>query len=401
MNEKEYIESIPMWAKKKATLFEVKKNIELLDIKLPKIVHVAGTNGKGSVCAYLSNILTANKKNVGTFISPHLIEINERILFNMLPIADAELENISKYVREKLNGVSAPPTYFEYLFYIAMVYFSGLPIDFVILETGMGGRLDVTNVFDKTLSIITSIGMDHMMYLGNTVKEIAFEKAGIIKKDSTVIFDDGDKEANEVINEVAKKENAKLIALSSIDYESFDFTYVNYKKKAAALAILAAKELLKKPDIDTEIIKSTVWHGRMEEIEKDIIIDGAHNEPAIVEFVNNVLTVSKKRNKKIKLLISIVKDKEAERMLDIITSSLDVKKYYLSSLHSYRSNDIKKLYNSLNILLEKNKRLSDIACYNNTRQALSDAEFEKRDDEILFCVGSLYLMGEILTDDRF
>ena len=401
MNEKEYIESIPMWAKKKATLFEVKKNIKLLDIKLPKIVHVAGTNGKGSVCAYLSNILTANKKNVGTFISPHLIEINERILFNMLPIADAELENISKYVREKLNGVLTPPTYFEYLFYIAMVYFSGLPIDFVILETGMGGRLDVTNVFDKTLSFITSIGMDHMMYLGNTVKEIAFEKAGIIKKDSTVIFDDGDKEANEVINEVAKKENAKLIALSSIDYESFDFTYVNYKKKAAALAILAAKELLKKPDIDTEIIKSTVWHGRMEEIEKDIIIDGAHNEPAIVEFVNNVLTVSKKRNKKIKLLISIVKDKEAERMLDIITSSLDVKKYYLSSLHSYRSNDIKKLYNSLNILLEKNKRLSDIACYNNTRQALSDAEFEKRDDEILFCVGSLYLMGEILTDDRF
>ena len=295
MNEKEYIESIPMWAKKKATLFEVKKNIKLLDIKLPKIVHVAGTNGKGSVCAYLSNILTANKKNVGTFISPHLIEINERILFNMLPIADAEVENISKYVREKLNGVSTPPTYFEYLFYIAMVYFSGLPIDFVILETGMGGRLDVTNVFDKTLSIITSIGMDHMMYLGNTVKEIAFEKAGIIKKDSTVIFDDGDKEANEVINEVAKKVNAKLIALSSIDYESFDFTYVNYKKKAAALAILAAKELLKKPDIDTEIIKSTVWHGRMEEIEKDIIIDGAHNEPAIVEFVNNVLTVSKKK----------------------------------------------------------------------------------------------------------
>ena len=401
MNEKEYIESIPMWAKKKATLFEVKKNIKLLDIKLPKIVHVAGTNGKGSVCAYLSNILTADKKNVGTFISPHLIEINERILFNMLPIADAELENISKYVRKKLNGVLTPPTYFEYLFYIAMVYFSGLPMDFVILETGMGGRLDVTNVFDKTLSIITSIGMDHMMYLGNTVKEIAFEKAGIIKKDSTVIFDDGDKEANEVINEVAKKENAKLIALSSIDYESFDFTYVNYKKKAATLAILAAKELLKKPDIDTEIIKSTVWHGRMEEIEKDIIIDGAHNEPAIVEFVNNVLTVSKKRNKKIKLLISIVKDKEAERMLDIITSSLDVKKYYLSSLHSYRSNDIKKLYNSLNILLEKNKRLSDIACYNNTRQALSDAEFEKRDDEILFCVGSLYLMGEILTDDRF
>ena len=170
MNEKEYIESIPMWAKKKNSLLEVKKNIETLGVKLPKIVHVAGTNGKGSVCAYLGNILIDAGMKVGTFISPHLVEVNERILLDMKPISDDELEDISKYVREKLEGVSTPPTYFEYLFYIAAVRFSRSNLDIVILETGMGGRLDVTNIFDETLGIITSIGMDHMMYLGNTVK---------------------------------------------------------------------------------------------------------------------------------------------------------------------------------------------------------------------------------------
>ena len=401
MNEKEYIESIPMWAKKKNSLSKVKENIETLEVKLPKIVHVAGTNGKGSVCAYLSNILIDAGIKVGTFISPHLIEVNERILLDMKPISDKELEDISKYVREKLEGALTSPTYFEYLFYIAAVCFSRSNLDIVILETGMGGRLDVTNIFDETLGIITSIGMDHMMYLGNTVKEIAFEKAGIIKNNSVIIFDDGDEESNEVIKESAKIRNAGLIALSSIDYESFDFTYVNYKKKAAALAILAARVILNKSDIDIKSIKSTVWHGRMEEIGRDIIIDGAHNVPAIKEFVDNALIVSKNRNKEIKLLISIVKDKEIEEMFDIITAGLDVKKYYLTSIDSYRSNDIKKLYNSLNILLEKNKKVAEIACYNNVEEALSEAEFEKRDDEILFCVGSLYLIGEILKDDRF
>ena len=165
-----------MWAKKKNSLSEVRKNIEILGIKLPKVIHVAGTNGKGSVCAYLSNILIENRMKVGTFISPHLIEVNERILLDMIPISDRELESISKYVREKLCDSDTAPTYFEYIFYIAMVYFSESSLDYVILETGMGGRLDVTNVFEDTLSIITSIGMDHMQFLGGSIKEIAFEK---------------------------------------------------------------------------------------------------------------------------------------------------------------------------------------------------------------------------------
>ena len=389
-----------MWAKKKNSLSEVRKNIEILGIKLPKVIHVAGTNGKGSVCAYLSNILIENRMKVGTFISPHLIEVNERILLNMIPISDRELESISKYVREKLGNSDTAPTYFEYIFYIAMVYFSESSLDYVILETGMGGRLDVTNVFEDTLSIITSIGMDHMQFLGGSIKEIAFEKAGIIKHNSTVIFDDSNEESNEVIIENAKAKEAKIIPLSDFDYESLKFTFVKYKKKAAALAILGAGQLLNSIKNIDEAIAKTVWHGRMEEIEKDIIIDGAHNEPAIIEFTDNAANISKEGNKKIKLLISVVKDKEVEKIFDIITSKLEVEKYYLTAMNSYRSNSIKELYNSLNILLEKNKRQSKISCYNNSIEAFYEAKKEKADDEILFCVGSLYLMGELLEGNR-
>ena len=402
MNEKEYIENIPMWTKEKNSLSEVRKNVEALNIKLPKLIHVAGTNGKGSVCAYLSNILIANKMRVGTFVSPHLIEVNERILLDMIPVSDEDLECISRYVREKLSisGNMTSPTYFEYIFYIAIVYFSRSNVDYVILETGMGGRLDVTNIFDDSISIITSIGMDHMQYLGNTIRDIAFEKSGIIKHNSTVIFDDSNEDANDVIIDMAKEKNAKLIKLSGFDYESLDFTFVKYKKKAAALAILGARQLLKSiGDID-KAIRNTIWHGRMEEIEKDIIIDGAHNEPAMLEFMENVLNIARIRNKKIKILISLVKDKEMEKIFNILVSGMDVKKYYLTSINSYRTNIIRDLYNSLNILLEKNKRQAEIGCYNNSKEAFYKAKEEKNDDEILFCTGSLYLIGEILEGNR-
>jgi hypothetical protein len=242
--------------------------------------------------------------------------------------------------------------------------------------------------------------MDHMQFLGNSIKEIAYEKAGIIKYNSTVIFDDSNEEANEIIREFAKAKEAKIIPLSDFDYESLKFTYVKYKKKAAALAILGAGQLLNTIDNIDEAVTKTVWHGRMEEIEKDIIIDGAHNEPAIIEFTDNVMKLAKVNNKKIKLLISVVKDKEVERIFDIITSKLEVKKYYLTAMNSYRSNSTDELYNSLNILLEKNKRQSKISCYNSSIEAFNEAKKEKADDEILFCVGSLYLMGEILEGNR-
>lgn len=402
MNEMDYIENIPMWAKVKNSLAEVKKNIEVFNIKLPKVIHVAGTNGKGSVCAYLSNILMANKKNTAAFISPHLTKVNERILFNMCPISDEELSSISEYVRDTLEvcSVNIKPTYFEYLFYIAMVYFSRLKPDYVILETGMGGRLDVTNIFDNTsVSIITSIGMDHMQYLGDDIKRIAFEKIGIIKPNSIVIYDDGNREINSIICERANLLKTRSISLSNINYKTFGFLNAEYKKKAAGLSVLAAKVLLSDVNNIEKALKNTVWHGRMEEIRKDVFLDGAHNEPAVVEFVNNVSTIAKTRNKKIKLLISIVKDKEYDNIFDKITKNLTVEKYYITSLHSDRTVSVTALKNSLIYNLNKNGRVAKIDCFDDAKTAFSQAEFKKKDSEILFCVGSLYLIGEILEDN--
>lgn len=394
MNEKEYVENIPMWAKKKTSLKHIKERIELFNLKLPKIIHVAGTNGKGSVCAYLSNILMANKKRVATFISPHLKEVNERILLNMQPISDNDFEHTSCYIRETLKGRA--PTYFEYLFYIAIVYFSRNNPDYIILETGLGGRLDVTNVFDNTLSIITSIGMDHMKYLGDNIKDIAYEKVGIIKENSIVIFDDSNKEAMRMILETAKRKNSKAIALSSFNYQDLDFTEVEYKKKAAALAILAAKGLGEEVENINQVLKNTVWHGRMEEIKKNIFFDGAHNEPAILEFVKNALQITKSGS--IKLLLSIVKDKEYDKIFYILTKNLEVEKYYLTTLKSYRSSNIDDLKSSLIKNLDKNSKKSEIVCFNSAKDAFIMAENEKKEDEVLFCVGSLYLIGELLYD---
>ena len=167
--------------------------------------------------------------------------------------------------------------------------------------------------------------------------------------------------------------------------------------------MLAARQLPENVKNMEAAVKKTVWHGRMEEIEKDIIIDGAHNGPAVLEFVDNVSDIIKSGDKKIKLLISVVKDKDVEKIFDIITLRLDVEKYYITSLNSDRTNSTDELYNSLNILLEKNKRQARINCYNNSKDAFYEAKKEKKDNEILFCVGSLYLMGEILEGiyDRF
>lgn len=394
MNEKEYVENIPMWGKKKTSLKHIKERIELFNLKLPKIIHVAGTNGKGSVCAYLSNILMANKKRVATFISPHLKEVNERILLNMQPISDKDFAHISYYVRETLK--SKVPTYFEYLFYIAMVYFSRSDPDYIILETGLGGRLDVTNVFDNTLSIITSIGMDHMEYLGNNIKDIAYEKAGIIKENSLVIFDDSNREAGKVILKMSNDRNSKAVLLSSFNYQDLDFTEVEYKKKAAALAILAAKSFGEKVENINTVLKNTVWHGRMEEVKKNIFLDGAHNEPAALEFVKNVLQITRSGNMKIKLLVSIVKDKEYDKIFYILTKNLEVEKYYLTTLKSDRSSNIDDLKSSLIKNLIKNSRKSEMVCFNSAKDAFIIAENEKKENEVLFCVGSLYLIGEII-----
>ena len=200
-----YIEEIPKFTKKH-TLEHTKTFLKRLGNPAAdrKIVHVAGTNGKGSVCAYLQAILMAEGKRTGFFTSPHLVSVNERIRMDNVQIDNKTFlevfRKVLKTVRRMEEDGIEHPSYFEFLFGMGMTAFAETDVEYIILETGLGGRLDATNAVEKpALSIITSISLDHTAILGDTIRKIAVEKAGIIKPKVPVFFDGSNKEAAEVI----------------------------------------------------------------------------------------------------------------------------------------------------------------------------------------------------------
>ena len=197
--------NIPLWTKKKNTLEEVRDFLaELGDPEKDlKLIHVAGTNGKGSVCADLTSVLMEAGYRVGTFVSPHLVDVKERFLLDGKPAAEEDFERSFRQVLSVVKKMAergyCHPTFFEFVFLMAMVLYGEVRPDYVILETGLGGRLDTTNVIRRPLAcIITSISLEHTQYLGDTTVQIAAEKAGIIKPGVPVIYDDNRQEASEV-----------------------------------------------------------------------------------------------------------------------------------------------------------------------------------------------------------
>ncbi|MBQ7534854.1 MAG: hypothetical protein IJT43_04460 [Stomatobaculum sp.] len=257
MGAEEYIESLPMWATKKNTVQQVRAFLELLlqENKQPSafssedktdlvrqipIVHVAGTNGKGSVCAYLTQAFLDSGLHTGTFISPHLVDVKERILLDNVPVDRARFEAACSRVKKlaETENIAAWPTYFEYLYYMAMCVFFDAKVDVIVLETGLGGRLDATNSCSPVLTVITSISLDHMQYLGDTTEKIAAEKAGIIKPGVPVVYDPNDEAASRVIRAMADK-------LGSASYAAYSVcaAYASCAECLAALQSASAKTM--------------------------------------------------------------------------------------------------------------------------------------------------------------
>ena len=203
---RDYLLGIPLWTKKKNTLDEVRHFLKELgnpDEQL-NIIHVAGTNGKGSVCADLTAMLMEAGYHVGTFVSPHLTDVTERFLVDGVPVEEAGFSESFARVKAVTDRLTAEgyahPTFFEFVFLMAMDLYGRRKPDFVVLETGLGGRLDTTNVIRHPLAcVITSISLDHTQYLGDTVELIAAEKAGIIKPGIPVVYDNNDRAAGAVI----------------------------------------------------------------------------------------------------------------------------------------------------------------------------------------------------------
>lgn len=318
-----------------------------------KVIHVAGTNGKGSTVNFIKDVLKEDYR-VGSFVSPHLITYCDRIKIGDEEISQKDFAEIGEFIIAKEPEIIkdyGELNLFEFLTIMAIIYFDREKVDLAVLEVGMGGRADSTNIFtsrEKLISIITSISMDHMEYLGNTIEEIADAKAGIITEKGLALTTNKDPKILGVINREAREKSAEIYYTKDLeseilksdlkgidfkvklgDWEEFSLTQIgNYQVENALGAIYALYLLNKKGilKISTEKIreriKTSTWKGRMEIVSKDplIILDGAHNFDGIKKLVESIENF---KFKKLYLIMSILSDKEHKKMLEEISSYTD------------------------------------------------------------------------------
>lgn len=319
-----------------------------------KVIHIAGTNGKGSTVSFIKDILKEDYK-VGSFVSPHLITYCDRIKIGDTEISQEDFAELGDFIIEKEKDIVeeyGDLNLFEFLTIMAIIYFEKEGVDLAILEVGMGGRADSTNIFtsrEKLISIITSISMDHMEYLGDTIEEIADAKAGIIQEDGLVVTTNKDLKILGVIEKEAKEKSAELFYtkdleseilssdLKGIDFklkldgeeEDFQLTQIGDYQVENAIGAIYALYLLNKRGIlkisldnIKDRIKTSTWKGRMEIVSRDplIILDGAHNFDGIKRLVESLDNF---KFKKLHLIMSILADKEHKKMLEEISSYTD------------------------------------------------------------------------------
>ena len=424
----EFIYGIPKFSSKNS-LEDTRHFLEFLNHpgeKL-KIIHIAGTNGKGSVCAFLSSVLQEAKYRVGLFTSPHLEDIRERFQIQRQLIEEEDFLRIYEYLREQIRlyqtggKPSYHPSFFEFLFLMALFYFDQQEVDFVILETGLGGRLDATNVMEHPILCgITKMGLDHTEYLGETLGEIAAEKAGIIKKQVPICYWRLSDEIATVIEHKAEISNSPVFPVSEEDFrihqvakKSIDFSmdsryygYIRltistgalYQVENAALAVRLVEVLNSIDSIEHKITKEELsmgllhmhWHGRMEEILPDVFLDGAHNEDGIYAFLETVK--ARAHLKPSRLLFSVVMEKDYTHMIQAICDSHLFCEIIVTKLESSRGlslDAMKPIFRS-----NLNEKITYIG---NTEEAFCYAWKQKQEGETLYVAGSLYLVGHIMT----
>ncbi len=364
------------------------------------VIHVAGTNGKGSVCADLTSVLKEAGYQVGTFLSPHLENVRERILINGEMAEEAvfqeSFQQVLQVSRKMMGQGYCHPSFFEFLFLMAMVIFSWKKVDFAVLETGLGGRLDTTNVILRPKAcVITSISLDHTKYLGETIREIAAEKAGIIKPGVPVIYDDGVEEASEVICRRAGELGAPVYPVREGEGRAgaWGCFQAPYQVRNAALAEKVL-EVLSIPGITEEVCKrgfeKAYWPGRMEEAAPELWLDGAHNPGGIRAFAQAVGEQQKKEKRQIHLLFAAVADKAYEEMICLLCELLPVKRVTVVQLQDERGLGAEALAEQFAAAGCK-----QVESHRTAKEALRAARSHQSKGDRLYVVGSLYLIGEI------
>ena len=415
-----YIEEIPKFTKKH-TLEHTKTFLKRLGNPAAdrKIVHVAGTNGKGSVCAYLQAILMAEGKRTGFFTSPHLVSVNERIRVDNIQIDNETFlkvfRKVLKIVRQMVEDGIEHPSNFEILFGMGMTAFAETDVEYIILETGLGGRLDATNAIDNpALAIITSISLDHTAILGDTIEKIAGEKAGIIKPGVPVFFDGSSKKAAEVIKAKASElgVSCREVTKNAYEIQEVHRKYIAFSRRSAydkdvifqvpmcgcyqamnaELALEASEYLLAGEEIHMDRWKEALaelhWEGRMERVGAHITVDGAHNPGAMEAFVESVKALDESERGEMVLLFSAVSDKKYDQMIEYLCENLDVKAYVVTQIEDERGVPAEELADVF-------RRYTDrpVYCKERLEDAVRTAMNERGETGEIYCLGSLYLVG--------
>lgn len=381
-----------------------------LDIKT---VHIAGTNGKGSTAAFISSVLCKAGYKTGLYTSPHLERFSERIKINGVEISEDAIDAISDAV--KAAGTSLPagePTYFEFTTSIAFLYFAKEQVDIAIIETGLGGRLDATNIISPLVSIITPISLDHMDYLGDKIEEVAAEKGGIIKEGTTVIIAKQGNESLKVLQQIAKDNNAegflfgRDFSIANLSANGFDYCglkrrikgievsmYGDYQKDNASLALACIERLAvygyKVNDaLLMSGIKDTFWPGRFEIISDDpeIILDGAHNPAAAKELAKSLKT--RFNGGRGIFVLGFMGDKEIEAILAefaplasniILTKPAGDRAFDPAAAAPEISNSLK---------------CSKVTVIPDMKEAIDEGIMLAKEKSFIIITGSLYMVGE-------
>ncbi len=377
---------------------EVVNDLNNPQLKLKNCIHVAGTNGKGSTVNYIRSVLQAHGFKVGTFVSPHLVSHHDRIKINDIAISDDDLLKYGNKIYPLIEKNQL--TMFEIDMLMSIYYFMDEQVDFVIYEVGIGGRLDATNIISPIVSVITNIGKDHMHLLGYSLEEIAFEKAGIVKEGIPLFTMEDKQECLDVFLKVVDNHNAQHFQGNTVenikvedglvfDYKSFKEIQLNsmavYQTKNAALAmdVLCYLDEVNKMDLSESImreaLKSAMWRGRFEVIEKSstIILDGAHNEHGV-----NALCLSLSYLPKIECIIfAALKDKEYGKMLEKL--KMYANEVIVTEFDFYRSCKA----------VELSKMVEGVLVIASYREAIEYA-LEKYKHKNILITGSLYFISE-------
>ena len=373
-------------------------------------IHIAGTNGKGSIASGLSAILQAAGFRTGLYTSPHLIDFNERITVNNRQISDKRVVEAYRKVKSVHRG-KREPTFFEFTTAMALYEFAAQKVDWAIIETGMGGRLDATNMVKPAVSIISNISLEHRMYLGNTIAEIAGEKGGIIKYRTPVVTGARQRDAVSVLESLAEKKNAPIYRFgrdfrvrrsndSTFNYYGLDHTWQNLKTNLvgphqvdnASLVLAACEALIRKKKLaitENNIrkgLKNINWPGRLELVGQSprILLDGAHNLAAarnLARFLRDSMPQAS-----ITLVAGILDDKPYKAMLQPLMKLC--KRVIVTRPLIDRALEPNVLYDVAKQVVKNVRQFPSVA------EAVKHAVKTAKPDEVICIAGSLYVVGE-------